>query len=245
MRALRGKGRLIAALVMLMAGGAEAQEALPPLKDNQTILKFNGGGRIAKITVRVNEQTVPPGASDSIKWTDISARTRPGRNTVRVSWNQPTIAAVYVSHAATKGAFRRVGQYDVLMSEASKAKEKEFVFTLPGTAQTDVAGGRPPRPGSANRQVVIIGSAEKRATVYLNGKKAGDFASRLTLDVSNLAKPGENQLRVTWKEPQFVSVKVSYAREKDRFHDLTSINLGRGETEKLSGETTATFTLPE
>jgi hypothetical protein len=228
-----------------------AQSPVRDLKDNQTILRVQrcAGLSNCNLTVTVNGKTVPPGTTNNdIAWTDISDKVKPGVNTVKLTWdNNVDNLTVFVSYATRKGDFREILKTQETTSSgifktlaAQNIRERTYTFVVP-------AAGDDNRAGSKDRQTVIRGQAPANFTVFINGQRIVDLSRwELTLDVSKFVKPGENQIRLVWQVPvPGLWLRIAYAPTKNKFQELTFINLNGQAVADKPGEKTVIFTVPK
>ncbi|MDX1933122.1 MAG: hypothetical protein SFU56_10995 [Capsulimonadales bacterium] len=241
-RDIAGRVALLCFVPVVSTAAVSAQDkfnnaalARIPRRDNQVILRASGGYG-TPITVYVNGQQVD--SKPVIYWTDITAYCKPGENTVRAVQSR-RMGSVEISHAPTAGKFRRLLRYAINPVTGGKT-DSTFTFTLPGSA-LDEAQGKSPVSGSASRQVILRSALIRPAVVYLNGKRVGTVQVNNNLDVGNLVRPGENELRIVWAQSGTIgNVKVAYANTKNKFRDIARIGVIPQES-RQPGEKTTTF----
>jgi hypothetical protein len=225
---------------------SRAQGTVAEERDNQTILRgIVGYGKAA--TIFINDQQVPTGANGSYSnWVDVSRFVRPGENVLRIEGDDLRLFNVTVSHAETRGKFRRLGMFANTPTRASR-QEPPYVyrFSLPGDARQDVPGGNAPRAGSRDNQTLLVTGSIKPVTAYVNGRRVGDFQVGNKLDISNFIRPGENRLRVTWTDRTYpFVVRIAHAKSKNAFYDVTKLQVTKPD-ERARGEKEVLFTVPK
>ena len=113
---------------------------------------------------------------------------------------------------------------------------------MPLTAQAQQYGSH------ANQTVLKTSIPRGLFTVYINGKKVGDYTgvSATTLDVGNYVKGGANTLKITRKpddegKKPLGMFSISYAAEKNKFRQITTTTINASK----AGSNAVTFNLPK
>lgn len=199
-----------------LPGAALAQT--PGSAPNQTLLVVSPGTLRGPVSVFLNGRKV--GDYAGFIRVDVSNYVRPGQNTLRVtSPDRSGVGEVKIAHAVARDQFRDVTGLK-LEGFRAPAEGTRLSFDLPAGA------GPRARAAGLGRALLTVNptTMDRPFSVYLNGRKLGDYLKYGQVDVTPYLRAGRNTLRVVWTDTNGIaSVELAHAADGKTYRTLTEV----------------------